>query len=250
MKIRIRFSKTGEMKYIGHLDIMRFFQKAMRRAGIDIAFSEGMSPHMIMSFASPLGVGVTSEGEYLDIEVRTPQTSGEMMERLNAVMAEGIRILGCVSIASGRASNAMSLVAAADYLVSFDPADAFDEEAFARFLQQREIMVIKKGKKGERSLDIRPLILNWQMRGELLWLRLCAGSENNLKCELVLEAFRQFLKRESGAEQNLKAHFHRLDLYAASGEEGGLISLGDLGREITDEDVYAFMHAGDDSHES
>ena len=56
------------MKYIGHLDMMRFFQKAIRRAGIDVAYSEGFSPHMIMSFAYPLGVGMTSSGEYFDLE--------------------------------------------------------------------------------------------------------------------------------------------------------------------------------------
>ena len=63
------------MKFIGHLDIMRYFQKAIRRAGIDIAYTEGFSPHMVMSFANPLGVGLTSDGEYFDIEIRTPISS-------------------------------------------------------------------------------------------------------------------------------------------------------------------------------
>ena len=69
MKIRIKFSKQGAMKFIGHLDTMRYFQKAMRRADVDIRYSEGFSPHQIMSFAAPLGVGLTGSGEYLDIEV-------------------------------------------------------------------------------------------------------------------------------------------------------------------------------------
>ena len=59
MRIRIKFRKYGVMRFIGHLDIMRYFQKAMRRANIDIAYSEGFSPHQIMSFAAPLGVGIT-----------------------------------------------------------------------------------------------------------------------------------------------------------------------------------------------
>ena len=67
MKIRVKFSKHGAMKFIGHLDIMRYFQKAIRRAEIPIVFTEGFSPHMVMSFASPLGVGIESEGEYMDI---------------------------------------------------------------------------------------------------------------------------------------------------------------------------------------
>ncbi|MBQ4372972.1 MAG: DUF2344 domain-containing protein, partial [Lachnospiraceae bacterium] len=69
MKVRIRFSKSDSLRYVGHLDLLRFFQKAMRRAEIPMRFSEGFHPHQIMSFASPLGVGVTSQGEYLDIEI-------------------------------------------------------------------------------------------------------------------------------------------------------------------------------------
>ena len=63
MKIRIKFSKTGTMKFIGHLDIMRYFQKVMRRSEVNIAYSEGFSPHQKMSFAAPLGVGLTSVGD-------------------------------------------------------------------------------------------------------------------------------------------------------------------------------------------
>ena len=58
MKIRIKFRKTGNMKFIGHLDVMRYFQKAIRRADVEICYSGGFSPHQIMSFAAPLGVGI------------------------------------------------------------------------------------------------------------------------------------------------------------------------------------------------
>ena len=67
MKIRIKFAKTGVMKFVGHLDVMRYFQKAIRRAELPIAYSEGFSPHMLLSFASPLGVGISSTGEYFDM---------------------------------------------------------------------------------------------------------------------------------------------------------------------------------------
>ena len=87
MKIRIKFSKQGNMRFIGHLDIMRYFQKAMRRADVDIRYSEGFSPHQIMSFAAPLGVGLTGSGEYLDIEVLSTESSGRLVERLNAQFA-------------------------------------------------------------------------------------------------------------------------------------------------------------------
>ena len=68
MKLRIKFIKKGQIKFIGHLDVMRYFQKALRRAEVDVAYSSGFSPHQIMSFASPLGVGLESNGEYFDVE--------------------------------------------------------------------------------------------------------------------------------------------------------------------------------------
>ena len=88
MKIRIKFAKEGEMKFIGHLDMMRYFQKVMRRANVNIRYSEGFSPHQIMSFAAPLGVGLTSRGEYVDIEALSKDSSQEMLRRINAAMTE------------------------------------------------------------------------------------------------------------------------------------------------------------------
>ena len=90
IKIRIKFRKYGVMRFIGHLDIMRYFQKAMRRAEIDICYSEGFSPHQIMSFAAPLGVGITSDGEYLDIEVNSTRSSEASIKALNDTMVEGV----------------------------------------------------------------------------------------------------------------------------------------------------------------
>ena len=76
-KLRIKFSKAGSMKFISHLDLMRYVQKALRRAGIDVAYSKGYSPHQLLSFAAPLGLGDTSEGDYLDLQVNTVQEEKE-----------------------------------------------------------------------------------------------------------------------------------------------------------------------------
>ena len=69
MNVRIRFSKTGALVYIGHLDVMRYFQKLLRRAEIDVAYTQGFSPHAITTFAQPLGVGIESDGEYMDLRL-------------------------------------------------------------------------------------------------------------------------------------------------------------------------------------
>lgn len=92
MKIRIKFAKIGPVKYVGHLDMLRYFQKLMRRAGIDITYSEGFNPHQKMSFAAPLGVGVAGQGEYVDIEANTTFSSEESVKRLNDASVEGIYV--------------------------------------------------------------------------------------------------------------------------------------------------------------
>ena len=119
MKVRIKFAKTGHMKFVGHLDTMRYFQKAIRRAELPVAFSGGYSPHMIMSFAAPLGVGTTSLGEYFDMELTETVPTKEIEDRLNAVMAEGVSICSARRVEDGKASTAMALVAAADYFIQF-----------------------------------------------------------------------------------------------------------------------------------
>ena len=118
MKVRIRFKKEGVMKYIGHLDVMRYFQKLLRRADIPIAYSQGLSPHQIMSFAMPLSTGLESDGEYVDIEITERITTDEAKRRMNAHNVEGIEILSFKELPDG-AKNAMASISAADYTVSF-----------------------------------------------------------------------------------------------------------------------------------
>ena len=93
MKVRVKWTKTGVLKFIGHLDVQRYFQKALMRAELPVSFSKGMSPHQIMSFAAPLGLGMTSEGEYADISFDWSYSSEEMLKRINAVMNEEISVL-------------------------------------------------------------------------------------------------------------------------------------------------------------
>lgn len=234
MKVRVKFCKEGAMKFIGHLDIMRYFQKAVRRAGIDVAYSEGFSPHMIMSFAAPLGVGITSTGEYFDMEIKTPVASAEAVERLNQVMAEGMKVLSFRKVPDGKAGKAMSLVAAADYQVRFrpgmEPCGDWREKAEA-FLAQQEIVVLKKTKKNEKEVDIKPFLYAAEIREEELFLQLAAGSVKNTKPELVLEAFYHFCGKEFDPYALL---IHRSEVYADTGEEGErkLVSLEALGEDI------------------
>lgn len=234
MKVRVKFSKYGVMKFIGHLDIMRYFQKAIRRAGIDIAYTEGLSPHMIMSFASPLGVGLTSDGEYMDIEIKTPVSSRAAIEALNSVGVEGIRVTGFYKIPEGKASKAMTLVAAADYTLCFrkghEPKTDW-QSCISHFFAQPSITVLKKTKKSEKEVDIRPMIYDMSVNAGTVFMKLASGSVANLRPELLMDAY----LRTIGIEPEPFAYeIHRCELYADIGAETErkLVPLSDLGEEI------------------
>ena len=191
MKVRIKFSKEGPMKFIGHLDVMRYFQKAIRRAGIDIAYSAGFSPHQIMSFAAPLSVGFESQGEYFDIEMNSFTHEKDVKNRLNAVMAEGIEVLE-VYVLPDQEGNAMASVAAASYLVSFResvilPADW--KKQLISFYEQEHIPVVKKTKKGEKEMDLKEGIFHLEIQDDSVYLLVDAGSGSNVKPGFVLETF-------------------------------------------------------------
>ena len=183
------------MKFIGHLDIMRYFQKAIRRAEIPIAFTSGYSPHMIMSFANPLGVGLTSDGEYFDIELTESIASKEAVRRLNEQMVDGMEIVSFVQIPDDKKSKGMSIVAGADYLSSVKNGSLPEDlaEKLEAFYAQNEICVVKKTKKSEKEVDIRPMIYKLECRDGKIYMRVAAGSVQNLKPELVTEAFVRYL---------------------------------------------------------
>ena len=218
LKARIKFRKYGAMKFIGHLDVMRFFQKVMRRADIPIAFTGGFSPHMIMSFANPLGVGLTSDGEYFDIELSEAIDMKEAVERMNGVMVEGIDIVNMVSISDDKRQTGMSIVAAADYLSTFKTGNlpANWKEQTLSFMEQEEICLVKKTKKSEKEVNIKPMIYDFDVRGDAVYMLVATGSVENLKPELVMQALAQYLKLEPEAVSF--AH-HRLDVYANVGTE-------------------------------
>ncbi|MCD8097678.1 MAG: TIGR03936 family radical SAM-associated protein [Lachnospiraceae bacterium] len=234
MNIRVKFRKFGNLRFIGHLDTMRYFQKALRRAGLDVCYSEGFTPHMIMSFAQPLGVGLESDGEYMDIRVNSTPSSREAVRLLNEYGAEGMEVLSWRELPEG-SKNAMSIVAAADYEVCFREGcetPAGWETRFATFLQRPEILVQKETKKkAVQEIDIRPWVYACELRGDLIFLTVSTGSVGNLKPELLLQAF---AAQEKWELPLFALEIRRKELYADLGAEGvrKLIPLEKLGEEI------------------
>ena len=239
MKARIKFKKEGNLRFIGHLDVMRHFQKVMRRARIPIAFTAGYNPHMIMSFASPLGIGLTSEGEYFDMELAGHISSAEAVRRMNAVTAEGIEVISFRQISEEKKMTGMAIASAADYLVGCkcrENGAVFTQERITGFLGQQEIVVTKQTKRSEQEADIRPLIYQMELTKEGIYLQLAAGSAQNLKPELVMSALCRFAGID---EASMTWTRRRLEMYAdlTSEEERAegirkLVTLEALGKDI------------------
>lgn len=237
MRVRIRFEKTGIMRYVGHLDLMRFFQKAVKRSMIPIKYSEGYNPHQIMSFASPLGVGLTSNGEYMDIDIKEDFPSKEGIDILNKNMVEGLNILSFKYLPDD-ALKCMSAVTAASYTVTYKNSD--DEIKYienlsdlkSKFYDEADsINIVKETKKGTRELDLKPLLLKFELdtSNELpvYNMLVSSGSTNNIKPELVIKAFHEFIGIDHF--DDLSLDINRNDMY--TGEFDSLVSLGDIGDE-------------------
>lgn len=230
MKIRIKYAKTGVLRYIGHLDVMRYFQKAIRRAGLDVAYSQGFSPHQLITFAAPLGLGVTSEGEYFDAVMNSVTTSADMVHRLNQTMADGMEVRSIVALPEG-AKTAMAVVAGSDYLISFREGYMEPHMFLSKvedFMAQDVIEVLKVSKTKEMQMDIKSLIYDMHVCGDKIYMLLSTGSVDNIKPELVMEAMCKLLKVEY---QKMAFQIHRLETYMKN-ENGDLVSLLDAGEEI------------------
>ena len=237
MRVRVKFEKTGIMRYVGHLDLMRFFQKAVKRSNLPIRYSEGFNPHQIMSFAAPLGVGLTSTGEYMDIDLKEEVPSKDGLENLNKNMVEGLAITGFKYLPDD-AEKCMSAVTAASYIVTYkdkkDDACYIDnildlKEKF--FDEAASINIVKKTKKGERELDLKPLIYRFNLTVKdgvpEYDLLLSSGSTDNIKPELVVKAFHEYLGLPEFDELSLD--IQRVDMF--TGEPDNFVSLGEIGDE-------------------
>ena len=233
MRVRIKFSKHGVVKFIGHLDVMRYFQKAIRRAGIDVTYTTGFSPHQVMSFAAPLGVGHYSNGEYLDIEVNSHNGRQDMMDRLNGAMVPGIVIKNIVALGDN-VGNAMASVAAAGYTLEWKegyevPADL--EKQATAFFEQNSIMVTKQTKKSTLELDLKPGIYEMKATKDSIYILVDASSSGNIKPALLLEAFYEFIGKEF---EPLAIQITREETYTDIGKNGdrNLVPLDAVGEDF------------------
>jgi radical SAM-linked protein len=193
-RLRLRFSRQGPAVWLAHLDMMRTFERAVRRAGIPVAYSSGFNPRPQLSFALPIGVGIATEDDWLDVLLSEDQPAGASaaetwMGALNEKLPEGLAVHAAEQLPAG-GSSLMSLVCAAEYMLECPGLAAAVERLFlpeeGGTVSPWLVEKVSKGKK--RQLDIRPLILSVQsLSADRVLLMASAGSRDHLRPDLFLQ---------------------------------------------------------------
>lgn len=195
MRIIASFYKHNEVRFVSHLDMQRLFQRAFRRAGLPLSYSKGFNPHPLLSFATALSVGYTSECEYFDVFLDEKIDADEFRSRVNAVLPEGVAVTKAVD-AGEMKTSLTTLMRSADYFarLDFDREVTSDEleNALASLLTS-EIIVEKKTKGGMKDVDIRPLLISVNLidcseGSAILYIRGKLTAEGGLPLELFFGA--------------------------------------------------------------
>jgi len=226
VNLRIKYGKTIKGKFLSHLDLIRAWERAMRRGKIPLAFSQGFNPHPKMSFGSALAVGVTSSGEYMDIELKNIFPIQEIKRELEKYLPVGLELYEIVKI-DNKAASLMSIINRAKYLVKARLKEPFNQEKFANgikiLLNQENVKILRPTKKGLKEKDIRSGI--YELKGRiiddktvLVEFIVQTGSSGNIRPEEVMAAL-----EKNGVPLDLKIlDIHREGLYIDRGS--GLIS--------------------------
>ena len=187
MKVIYRFGKLGRLKFVSHLDLQRYMQRALNRTGLPVAYSLGFNPHPVMSFASALAMGWESEYEVFEVKLAKPVKKDEALDRMRAALPEEMPVYE-VKMTDDTHPSMMSLVKMAEYRIT--PSEKLDEiKAGAReFLFSESVMAVRKTKSSEREIDIRPLCAHLTCDTDALIARLMLTEVDTLKPDLLMDS--------------------------------------------------------------
>ncbi|MFR5859758.1 MAG: TIGR03936 family radical SAM-associated protein [Clostridia bacterium] len=198
-KYVIRFSKTGYVKYTSHLDLLRMFKRAFKKAELGLAYSQGFNPHPKMGFAQPLSLGYAGRNELIEFETDRPHQTAEILRAMQGKMPQGIEISACYELSP----KVKSLAAAADSAeyriwILTEKSEPQLQEDLKKYLLQDEILAMKRMKKTkkEEPVNIKNMIRRVEISkaGDFAVLEvfLDCGSQSNCSPELVIASFCAF----------------------------------------------------------
>ncbi len=161
-RIRIRYGKRGPLRFTSHRDFARAFERALRRANVPIAFSQGFTPHPKVSYASAAPTGTASEAEYLEIGLRAPVDPAELARALDAALPPGLDILEAVEADDGSLADRIQASRWRIELPGVPVSRA--KEAVSAFLDAPEVLVERMTKQGKRTFDARGAVARLAVR--------------------------------------------------------------------------------------
>lgn len=186
MRAIFRFGKIGRLKFVSHLDLQRYMQRAFNRTELPISFSQGFNPHPVMSFASALAMGWVSEYEILDVKLETPVSKEFALAQMRSALPSELPVYE-VRFVDDRHASMMSLVKMSDYEIEiFENIDLI-KQAAREFLLSDTVMAVRKTKSSEREINIRPLCVYLSSQDNLLKTRLMLTEADTLKPDLLLK---------------------------------------------------------------
>ncbi|NLN05177.1 MAG: DUF2344 domain-containing protein [Clostridiaceae bacterium] len=210
MKIRLRYAKGDEIKYISHLDTLKLFERASRRCGLPVAYTEGFNPRPRFVFGNPLPLGVTSECEFVDVYLDKDMIPEEVFRDLNSVMPKGLRILDGKAL-SANADNIMNEVSRSEYVVKVEMSGDDARKVIELYESNSPLVIVKKSKNREREVDIRPMIHSLEFNDQAFHIITDAGNTSNLRPEVALIA----LCEHAGVNVKITG-IHRTKLFKVS----------------------------------
>lgn len=196
MRIIANFHKGEALRFLSHLDIQRLVQRAMRRAQLPLRYSQGFNPHPLLSFASALSVGYTSDAEWLDAKFDGGIPVETFMQRVNSALPDGLRIMRAREIEEGM-STLTALMQMASYRVCLQPdtnCTASQLQAGIDTLLGGPIMVEKRTKGGMKTVDLRPMVVSMEMldsseAAAVLCVEGVLNASGGLNMELLMQAY-------------------------------------------------------------
>ncbi|SHH94418.1 radical SAM-linked protein [Clostridium grantii DSM 8605] len=229
MRYLIKFTKEGEIKFVGHLELMRTIQRTVRRSEIPAEYSRGFNPHLVMSLAQPLSVGVYSVGEYMDLSLAEEMEIEDLINSLNQSSPNSMRFLDATKIEEfinvKKKPQAMAAVEMASYRIKIKIKDSVKtEEQIKKLVKETEWNIVKKSKKTTKEVNIKPLIhkFDFQLKENQLIIEVlvACGSEQNLSARLLADFIAEntdFVDKEAFVD------ICRLEMYAT--KKGKLLPL-------------------------
>ena len=227
MRMMVVFKKGYDMRFIGHLDLLRTVQRGLRRSKLPIAYSNGFNPHIKLSFAAPLSVGIIGEREMMELPLTEEVDKGHFIEAMNKVMPESLKIVDCHPI-EDKFPTLMSLVAGAEYKIYLTKDEASTKlmKSINDFITQESCVVERKTKSGIKPCDIKPFIksITWEEKPTSYEITLITFQlqEGALKPTLWLDAFANFAQVDINAFE-----IHR-EYILSKDKDGNLIPMEKL----------------------